>query len=214
MLYVDDNVYIAGLTGMSGAGKSTAARIFAENGIAVIDCDKVARIVVEKGRPALREIAAEFTGSILTPEGELNRKKLGGIVFADRAKLDRLNGLIYPYITFEIIRMIRECADRGDRVIMLDAPTLFESGADRLCDTVVSVVGDIASCKERIIGRDGLTPEQAEQRLSSQHGADFYRERSEFCIENNGTEAEFAAKVSETARILAGRTGERFEEKK
>ena len=62
--------------------------------------------------------------------------------------------------------------------------------------------------------RDGLTPEQAEQRLSSQHGADFYRERSEFCIENNGTEAEFAAKVSEAARILAGRTGERFEEKK
>ncbi|MCR4779879.1 MAG: dephospho-CoA kinase [Ruminiclostridium sp.] len=214
MLYFNDNVYIVGLTGMSGAGKSTAARVFAAEGIAVIDCDRVARTVVEKGRPALRDIAAEFSENVLTHGGELDRKKLGGIVFTDRERLDKLNTLIYPYITYEIILEIRALAEHGARLIVLDAPTLFESGADRLCDTVMSVVGDTAYCGERIMKRDGLTREQAEQRLSSQHGEDFYRERSEFCIENNGAEAELAARVSEIARIVAGRTGEGFEETK
>lgn len=214
MLYVDDKVYITGLTGMSGAGKSTAARIFAESGFEVIDCDLVARTVVEKGRPALAEIAETFPEGVITPEGELDRRKLAGIVFSDREKLGRLNDLIYPYITYRIICEITAHAARGGRLVMLDAPTLFESGADRLCDTVVSVVGDREHCMERIMKRDGLTPEQAEQRLSSQHGAEFYREHSEFCIENNGTGTEFEALVSDTARRLAGRTGESFEEKK
>ncbi len=225
MLFEGDNVYIVGLTGMSGAGKTTACEVFAENGFCVIDCDIVSRDVVEKGRPALSEISAEFGADVIAPDGTLDRKKLGGIVFASREKLDRLNALIYPYITFEIIRKISvlsnkyEISDkenskqaafasfsvrkeagngsepRSEHLFLLDAPTLFESGANVLCDTLVSVTADIKTCAKRIIERDGLTVEQAEKRLSSQHSADFYRERSQYCAENTGTREELLNKL-------------------
>lgn len=196
MLFEGDNVYIVGLTGMSGAGKTTACEVFAENGFCVIDCDIVSREVVEKGRPALSAIAAEFGKDVLSVDGELDRKKLGGIVFGSREKLDRLNELIYPYITFEIIRKINTLSRDGVKLFLLDAPTLFESGADVLCDTVVSVTADIKVCARRIMERDGLTEDQAEKRLSSQHGAEFYSERSRFCAENTGTREEFREKLS------------------
>lgn len=190
MLYNGDNVYTAGLTGMSGAGKTTACRVFAENGFTVIDCDKVARKVVEPGTPALNDIATYFSDEILLPDGSLNRKKLGGIVFSDREKLDALNSLIYPYITFDIIERITEISRSGKIYVLLDAPTLFESGADVLCDTIVSVTADIESCVGRIMMRDGLTREQAELRLSSQHDRSFYIQRSDFCADNSGTQEE------------------------
>ena len=202
MLFEGDNVYIAGLTGMSGAGKTTACEVFKENGFCVIDCDKVSRDVVEKGRPALSEIASEIGADVLDADGSLDRKKLGSIVFGSREKLDSLNKLIYPYITFDIIRKIRYSAENGERIFLLDAPTLFESGADVLCDTVVSVTADIDLCAQRIIIRDRLTPEQAEKRLSSQHSADFYRERSRFCAENTGTREEFLERLSGIAKEI------------
>ncbi len=202
MLFEGDNVYIAGLTGMSGAGKTTACEVFEDHGFHIIDCDIVSREVVEKGRPALSEIAAEFGSDVITPDGVLDRKKLGSIVFGSREKLDRLNALIYPYITFEIIRKIRNISESGGNLLLLDAPTLFESGADALCDTVVSVTADIKKCSERIMKRDGLTIEQAEKRLSSQHGAEFYRERSRFCAENTGTREEFVRNLSVIAEEI------------
>ncbi len=209
MLYINDKIYITGLTGMSGAGKTTACRVFAENGFAVIDCDNVARRVVEKGRPALRDIAGHFTEDILTADGELDRGKLGGIVFGDREKLDTLNDIIYPYITYFIVDKMTQLEKNGSELILLDAPTLFESGADKLCDVIVSVTADRASCAERIMSRDGLTAEQAENRLSSQHDAGFYRERSDYCAENTGTAEEFSAKIADIARSIAsGRRGD------
>lgn len=209
MLYSNDNIYTVGLTGMSGAGKTTACRVFAENGFAVIDCDLVARKVVGKGRPALRDIAACFTEGVLTGEGELDRRKLGDIVFGDRAKLDALNGIIYPYITYCIVEEMTYLAKNKSEMILLDAPTLFESGADVLCDSVVSVTADIRSCAERIMQRDGLTAEQAEKRLSSQHDAGFYIERSHYCAENTGTAEEFSARIAAIARsIISEHRGE------
>lgn len=208
MLYIDDKIYTVGLTGMSGAGKSTAARIFSENGFSVIDCDLVSRKVVEKGKNALRAVAEYFTEEILTENGELDRGKLGGIVFADRRKLDKLNEIIYPYITYYIINEMICLSESGKTLIMLDAPTLFESGADMLCDTIVSVTADREHCRERIMLRDGLTAEQAERRLSSQYEASFYMERSDFCAVNSGTESDFSAEITDIAHRIAERRGE------
>ena len=209
MLYTDDNIYTVGLTGMSGAGKTTACRVFAENGFTVIDCDTVARKVVEKGRPALREIAEYFPDGILTTAGELDRKKLGGIVFGDREKLDALNRIIYPYIIYYIVSGMMNSARNGGTLILLDAPTLFESGADMLCDRIVSVTADTESCAARIMRRDGLTAEQAAKRLSSQHSAGYYKERSDFSAENTGTAEEFSAVIAGIARrIISEHRGE------
>lgn len=210
MLYRGDNVHITGLTGMSGAGKTTACGIFRNEGFCVIDCDIVARRVVDCGKPALAEIDRSFPEGVITPEGALDRRKLGSIVFSDREKLALLDRIIYPYITFYITAAIRELARIGGNMIMLDAPTLFESGADVLCDVIVSVTADRESCAERIMKRDGITHEQAEQRLASQHDARFFRSRSDRCIENNGDTAGFEEQLKKTAAAVK----ESFLEKK
>ncbi|HBI53103.1 MAG TPA: dephospho-CoA kinase [Ruminococcaceae bacterium] len=195
---------------MSGAGKTTACGIFQNEGFCVIDCDIVARRVVDCGKPALAEIDRSFPEGVITPEGALDRRKLGSIVFSDREKLALLDRIIYPYITFYITAAIRELARIGGNMIMLDAPTLFESGADVLCDVIVSVTADRESCAERIMKRDGITREQAEQRLGSQHDARFFRSRSDHCIENNGDTAGFEEQLKKTAAAVK----ESFLEKK
>ena len=195
---------------MSGAGKTTACGIFRNEGFCVIDCDIVARRVVDCGKPALAEIDRSFPEGVITPEGALDRRKLGSIVFSDKEKLALLDRIIYPYITFYITAAIRELARIGGNMIMLDAPTLFESGADVLCDVIVSITADRESCAARIMKRDGITREQAEQRLASQHDARFFRSRSDHCIENNGDTAGFEEQLKKTAAAVK----ESFLEKK
>lgn len=210
MLYRCDDVHITGLTGMSGAGKTTACGIFSREGFCVIDCDIIARRVVDRGKPALSEIDRNFPEGVITPEGSLDRKKLGSIVFSDKEKLALLDRTIYPYITFYIAAAIRELSRIGGKLIMLDAPTLFESGADLLCDVIVSITADREICIGRIMKRDGITREQAELRLSSQHDAEFFRSRSGYCIENDGDTAGFEERLRKTAAAVK----ESFLEKK
>lgn len=178
-----NNKKIYGLTGMSGAGKSTVCKRFENAGFFIIDCDKLARAVVEKGEPCLDKLHELFGDGIITDSGELYRRALGDIVFSDSEKLKLLNDTIYPYITYKVISMI-ERTDK--RYVLLDAPTLFESGIDFICDGVVSVTCDKEKSVERIMLRDNITRESAENRLSSQHDAEYYKSKSDFCIENNG----------------------------
>ena len=181
----DDKCTVIGLTGMSGAGKTTACGVFRENGWAVIDCDAVSRKVVERGKPALSEITAHFGSEILLSDGTLDRRRLGSLIFSDERRRNELNAVIYPYISYEIIRSAAEYIKGGSKFVLLDAPTLFESGADGLCDRIVSVTAPIDVCALRIMERDGLTHEQAENRLKSQHSEEFYREKSDFCVRND-----------------------------
>lgn len=197
----EENTVIIGLTGMSGAGKTTACEAFRECGFAVINCDLTARTVTERGRPALREIALRF-GDCLLPDGELDRRKLGSVVFSSETERLALNKIIYPYIAYEIILEIISYIERGERYILLDAPTLFESGIDGICDKVVSITADMETCVSRITARDGLTPEQARQRLSSQFSEEIYQSRSDHCLKNNGTAEELRKRVSEIAGLI------------
>ncbi|MBP5605046.1 MAG: dephospho-CoA kinase [Ruminiclostridium sp.] len=196
MLYENDGIYTVGLTGMSGAGKSTACRVFAENGFCVIDCDLTAKEVVMKGRPALIEITEHFSRDVIKTNGALDRPKLAGIVFSDNDKLRELNGIIYPYIIYAIIE---KTVLSGEKLILFDAPTLFESGADRLCDATVCVTADRELCISRIMLRDGLTRSQAEMRLSSQHDASFYTGRCDHSAVNNGSPEELRAALESIA---------------
>ncbi|MGN0618920.1 MAG: dephospho-CoA kinase [Ruminiclostridium sp.] len=208
-MFFKDNCVIVGLTGMSGAGKTTACNAFREAGFAVIDCDRAAREVVEKGRPALKEIVSAFSPEILNSDGTLNRRMLGNIIFSDSEKRQLLNGIIYPYISYTIISEICGFLSGGEKRILVDAPTLFESGTDSLCDLVVSVVADEKLCLSRIMFRDSLTDEQAKNRLSSQYPPDFYREKSAYCVENSGTQEQLREKIL----AIAAEIGETYEKK-
>lgn len=182
-----DDLIVVGLTGLTGAGKSTVSKVFASNGFSVIDADKVARIVVEKGSRCLKEITDYFGFSVLNPDGTLNRKALAGIVFTDKAELEALNTIIYPYINREIFRQIRDYSENGSKFVLLDAPQLFESRSDDFCDIIISVVADSEIRKARIIARDSLTEKQAQERMDSQLPAEYFMTNSDYIIENNGS---------------------------
>lgn len=180
-----DEVMVVGLTGQTGAGKSTVSKVFSESGFSVINADIISRIVVEKGSKCLSEIVEFFGNGILCEDGSLNRRALGNIVFSDKVKLDSLNSIIYPYIMSEILRQIKEHSENGKQLILLDAPTLFESHADDFCEIIISVLADPEIRKIRIIERDGLTLKQAEDRMNSQLDAEFFASHSDHVIENN-----------------------------
>ncbi len=192
---------VYGLTGMSGAGKTTVCEEFSRAGFDIINCDIIAREVVQTGAPCLDEIKQKFGAGVITADGELDRKAMGNIVFNDKAKLLLLNNTIYPYITYEVIQRI----ERSDsNYVLLDAPTLFESGIDYICDGVVSVICDREVSISRIMARDGIDKKAAESRLKSQHDAEFYKSRSNFCIENNGDISTLTDKAHIIIRQIKG----------
>lgn len=188
-----------GLTGQSGAGKTTVSRVFSQNGFAVIDADIISREVTEKGQPCLTELSEAFGSDIINSDGTLNRKRLGSIVFSDREKLRQLNGIIYPYIIYRIISRIDELSEEGRELILLDAPTLFEANADDLCDLIISVTADESIRMSRIIARDNITSEAAKKRFESQYSEHFFVNHSDFVIINNKTPDVLAAKAEEVA---------------
>ncbi|MBR5512473.1 MAG: dephospho-CoA kinase [Ruminococcus sp.] len=179
------DVLVVGLTGQTGAGKSTVSKIFAENGFAIINADLISRKVVEKGTQCLDEIVDLFSEGILNEDGTLNRKTLGNIVFTDKTKLEMLNTTIYPYITSEILNEIKYYSACGKKLVLLDAPTLFESHADDFCEIIISVLADEKIREKRIIERDGLTKKQANDRMNSQLDAEYFASHSDYVIENN-----------------------------
>ena len=194
-MFTDNDVYIIGLTGMSGAGKTTACEAFSECGVDIINCDLVARTVVLKGRPALKELKDYFGDEIIFPDGTLDRKKIGNMIFSDESARLAFNEIIYPYISYEMIMNAVEYIKMGSKFVLLDAPTLFESGTDSFCDVIVSVVAEREDSIKRIMLRDNLSIEEAENRLSSQHAADYYCDKSDFCVFNNGTREELKSKI-------------------
>ncbi|MEG0115220.1 MAG: dephospho-CoA kinase [Hydrogenoanaerobacterium sp.] len=193
---------VIGLTGQTGAGKTTVSSVFKESGFEVINCDLLARQVVQAGKPCLKKLAAHFGGSIVLPNGELDRKLLGGIVFANDEKLALLNKIIFPYINAELNSRIKKLEEGHIKLVVLDAPTLFESGTDSLCSEIISVIAPKEVRRARIIARDSLTEPAADARMASQKCDDFYIKRSQYVLRNDGTVAEFTAKAAGLVKEL------------
>ncbi|MCI5905333.1 MAG: dephospho-CoA kinase [Oscillospiraceae bacterium] len=193
------DISVIGLTGQSGAGKTTVSKVFSEEGFADINADKIAREIMVKDSPCLKELAECFGSEIILENGELDRRKLAGIVFNDQEKLAQLNAISYPYITYEIMKKIKEYAGEGKRFVLLDAPTLFESRADDFCDLIISVTAPESVRTERIAKRDGISPEQIKERFSSQHSEKFFIDHSDFIIKNNKSVDDLIEKAREVA---------------
>ncbi|MBQ2750974.1 MAG: dephospho-CoA kinase [Oscillospiraceae bacterium] len=191
------NIKVVGLTGQTGAGKSSVSKIIRAQGIEVIDCDLVSREVVANEKRCVADLALEFSITILNMDGTLNRKRLGSIVFGDKAKLEKLNEIIFPYIKEYIYRRIEELEQDGKDIVVLDAPTLFESGIDAECDFVISVIAPETQRLNRIVIRDHLSDEDARKRMASQHNDEFYTSRSQLVIVNDGDQHDLHVKALE-----------------
>ena len=196
-----DGAAVVGLTGQSGAGKSTVSEIFSDCGLPVIDCDKTARRAADIPE-FLSDIKAVFPDGV--EDGKLLRQKIGALVFNDRKKLAQYEGIIFPYIVYDIFREIRELKTRSG-IVVLDAPTLFESGLNEICSYVISVVAPFDMKLKRILERDGVPVELAKSRLSSQNSEKFFYDRSDAVINNSGSLDELREKALSCARAVKER---------
>jgi dephospho-CoA kinase len=178
---------VVGLTGQTGSGKSTVSEVFCKAGFAVIDADRVARFVQRKGSPCLAEMVDYYGERILSEDGSLDRPALADIVFRNKSQLEALNAIVYPYITGEVLKQIRKHARMNKKIVLLDAPQLFESRTDDFCELIISVVAEKELRKKRIMIRDGINEAQAENRINSQHSQDFFMENSDYILKNNSS---------------------------
>ncbi len=192
---------IVGLTGGSGSGKTMLCEMLAQRGVHVIDADKISRRVVEPGMSALDEIVAFFGDGVLHKDGTLNRRKLGGIVFADPEKLGMLNNITHKYI-IEQIR--RELAEVREDIVVIDAPALIESGAVDMCDYVVVLVADEDVRIRRIMERDGLSYDEATERIAAQGMDSQYIRYADIVAENSG-DAALGVLADDILRKIGGR---------
>lgn len=185
-----------GLTGQSGAGKGVFSKAVLQiEGVYVLDTDLVARQVVEKGEKCLDELCRCFSCDILNPDGTLNRQKLASMAFTDEEKHSELNRITHFYIMEKTRAWLNECKKKNAVCAIIDAPLLFESKADSLCDVTVGIIApyDIRLC--RIIERDGIDEKNARIRLDSQPDDGFFREKCNYILENTTTEESFAQTV-------------------
>lgn len=190
---------IIGLTGGSGTGKGTFAALLRDKGAGWVDADAVYRTLCAENRGMLAALDAAF-GGVLDETGALNRPKLARIVFADPEKLRKLNEITLPYIRAASLDAMHAQGDCP--FVLYDAPTLFEAGADDLCERIIGVLADTEVRVQRIMARDGLDETAARARIGAQPDADFYRARCNYIVENNGGLADLQRQADAIFEVL------------
>ena len=195
--------YILGLTGGIASGKSTVSAYLAQNGALIIDADLIARQVVAKKSSGLKQIVAKFGGEILTASGELDRKKLGKLVFSNKELLKNLTDITGPLIRAEILREIEAAKKAQVKLVVLDIPLLFETGYQTLCDKVMVVTIPSKLQHERVMKRDNLSAAEARKRIANQLPASKRNELADVLIDNSKSVAETYQQVLKWLKIEA-----------
>lgn len=178
-------MYTIGLTGGIASGKSTVSAMLKELGAYIIDADEIAREIVMPHKPAWHDIIDHFGMEILLPDGRINREMLGGKIFKDKMERQYLEGVTHPYIKDEIEKRIDHARSIGERVIVLDIPLLFESGWVTMVDAIWVVYVEYEIQLSRLINRNQLTLQQAQERIAAQMSLDEKVKQADVVITNN-----------------------------
>ena len=176
---------ILGITGGTGCGKTTLLTVIAQQGGLILDCDAIYHELLTRDDKLLSAIEARFPGTV--EEGVLQRKKLGAIVFADGQALLDLNAITHGAIKAEILRRL----EAQPKLAAIDAIALFEAGLAELCHLTVAVTAPEEDRVRRLMQRDGISESYARSRIAAQHSEDWFRQRCDWILENNGTQAQF-----------------------
>lgn len=176
---------VIGLTGPTGAGKGRVAELFSVHGLPVIDADAIYHDLLIPPSECLLELTGRFGSEVLLEDGTLNRRALGKLVFSDPDALEDLNKIAHRHVMREVRAKLETLRQNATPAAVLDAPQLFEAGANRDCNVIVSVIADKRLRMERIMRRDGLDADAAMQRIEAQKSDAFFRTHSDYVVENN-----------------------------
>lgn len=176
---------IIGLTGSIASGKSTVAKMLEKLQLSIVDADQVARIVVEPGTETLQQIAQAFGEEIILPDGQMNRKKVGDLIFHDPKKRKQLNDIIHPAIRKEMLKQRDEYLSNGALNVVMDIPLLFESQLQHFVDRILVVSVTEENQLTRLMERNQLSFEEAKARISSQLPISVKEKGADAVIYNN-----------------------------
>lgn len=201
------NVMLVGLCGRSGSGKGYVSAIFNSFGIPSIDTDAVYRTLIgpaEAPSDCMKALIAHFGGRVMSEDNSLNRSVMRSLVFGEenRDELNMLNKITHSFILEKTLEEADSLHREGYSIVLIDAPLLFESGFDRLCEKTVCVTADEKTVVERIVKRDGIAPEDAKKRLAAQMSADVIAPKCDYIIENDCEKDELIRRVKHCADEL------------
>ena len=179
---------ILGITGGTGCGKTTLLKVIAENGGLILDCDAIYHELLASDASLLAAIESRFPGTV--ENGQLQRKKLGSIVFSDEKALQDLNKITHGAIKAEVLRRLAA----QPKLAAIDAIALFEGGLAELCDVTVAVTAPEEIRVKRLMLRDNISEDYARSRIAAQHDEAWFRERCDCTLENSSTEMQFHEK--------------------
>lgn len=181
-------MYVIGITGPSGAGKTTASHALETLGAITLDCDNIYHKILATNEQMTAEICGRFGDVASYDESasmwKVDRYKLREVVFNDPGSLRDLNEITHKYVWQEVNREISRFNERGGELAAIDAVALIESNFNKECDMVVGVLAPVDVRVKRIVARDGVTADQARKRVSAQQNDDFYRTHCDYIIEN------------------------------
>ena len=176
---------ILGITGGTGSGKTTLLNLIRDAGGLILDCDAIYHELLQTDTDMLSAIEEQFPGTV--ENGQLNRKKLGAIVFADETALLRLNAVTHSAVKKEVLRRL----ETGPALAAIDAIGLFEGGLAEICDVTVAVTAPIEQRVARLMARDGISEDYARSRISAQHTDEWFRHHCDYVLENSGNIATY-----------------------
>ena len=179
---------IIGITGGTGCGKTTLLKVIAEKGGLILDCDAIYHQLLTTDASLLKAIENRFPGTV--EDGQLQRKKLGSVVFSDESALLDLNKITHSAIKEEVLRRL----ESRPKLAAIDAIALFEGGLAELCGITVAVTAPAEVRVQRLMKRDSISEDYARSRIAAQHDEAWFRQRCDWILENNGTEMQFREK--------------------
>ena len=187
-------MYLVGLTGGIASGKSFVASLLADLGASTIDADEVAREVVSLGSPGLSAVVSEIGSEVLLPSGELDRQKLGDIVFSDPQSRMRLEAILHPLIKVRTTELINS---QSSEIVVYSVPLLVEAKVDYPFDSVITVEAGSENQVERLVRSRSLTEDEARKRVSAQTTEAMRVERADYVIDSSGSKDETKSQVEE-----------------